>query len=142
MFKITNNTLFIEYDGDNTLVRENELDYVFGGNLLKNILNNSCIYYGSSLLGRKIGSKNILGDCYKTPLIISEKNNIIFFPIKDKSKVMWISFNNINGFKKEKNGVMLEFKNGYSMFINVSNTILNNQILKCSRLWMVYLARS
>lgn len=88
MFKINNNTLFMEFNGENTIVHEEDNQLKFVGNLLNSILNFSCIYYGSSLKGRIMGSKNILGGCYKLPIMISEKNNIIFFPIKEEKAII------------------------------------------------------
>lgn len=82
MFKISNNTLFMEFDGSNTLVMEVDADYVFDGDVINTILDESCIYYGSSLNGRIKGSKNIIGSYYKLPVIVSERNNIVFFPLK------------------------------------------------------------
>ena len=34
MFKISNNTLFMEFDGSNTLVMEADADYVFDGDVI------------------------------------------------------------------------------------------------------------
>lgn len=88
MFKINNNTLFMEFNGENTIVHEEDNQLKFVGNLLNSILNFSCIYYGSSLKGRIMGSKNILGGCYKLPIMISEKNNINLFSNKRRKKLL------------------------------------------------------
>ena len=126
MFKINNNTLFMEFNGENTIVHEEDNQLKFVGNLLNSILNFSCIYYGSSLKGRIMGSKNILGGCYKLPIMISEKNNIIFFPIN---------------YEKSQNGIVVLFKNGEKKCFSITPAKFNNQLLKCSRLWLVYLTR-
>lgn len=140
MFRISNNTQYIIYDGVNTIVKELDTDYVFLGNEMMKILNTSCIYYGSSLNGRLKGSQSIFKSSYKLPIIISEKNNIIFFPLKD-SDYYWINFNNISSFSKKDKGIVVTFKNGYMKYFKVSFTVFNNQMLKCSRLWLVYLSR-
>ena len=44
MFRISNNTLFIEFNGYETVVKEIDTDYNFAGNLINSILNMSCIY--------------------------------------------------------------------------------------------------
>ena len=44
------------------------------------IINHSCKYFGSSLLGRKEGTKALTGVSYKAPIIIEETQSIIFFP--------------------------------------------------------------
>ena len=141
MFRISNNTLFMGFNGYETIVKEIDNDFNFAGNLVNSILNMSCIYYGSSLKGRIKGSKSILGGSYKLPIMISEKNNIIFFPIKDQKNYTWINFNNVKSFEKMDNGINVVFKNELKKFFNVSSTIFNNQLLKSSRLWLVYLTR-
>ena len=141
MFKINNNTLFMEFNGENTIVHEEDNQLKFVGNLLNSILNFSCIYYGSSLKGRIMGSKNILGGCYKIPNMISEKNNIIFFPIKEEKSYYWLNFNKVQNYEKSQNGVDVLFKNGKKKCFNITPAKFNNQLLKCSRLWLVYLTR-
>ncbi|CDE50701.1 comK family protein [Firmicutes bacterium CAG:460] len=141
MFKISNNTLFMEFDGSNTLVMEADADYVFDGDVINTILDESCIYYGSSLNGRIKGSKNIIGSYYKLPVIVSERNNIVFFPLKKGNCWWWINFNSVKYFEKTSNGVLVSFKNELKKYISVSYTIFNNQMLKCSRLWLVYTTR-
>lgn len=140
MFRISNNTQYIIYDGKNTVVKELDIDYVFTGNVIKNILDTSCMYYGSSLNGRLKGSQSIFKSTYKLPIIISEKNNIIFFPLKD-GNTYWINFNNIKSFRKKDKGIIVTFKNGYIKYFKISFTVFNNNMLKCSRLWLVYLSR-
>lgn len=141
MFKINNNTLFMEFNGENTIVYEENNELKFVGNLLNSILNFSCIYYGSSLKGRIMGSKNILGGCYKLPIMISEKNNIIFFPIKEEKSYYWLNFNKVQNYEKSQNGIVVLFKNGEKKCFSITPAKFNNQLLKCSRLWLVYLTR-
>lgn len=141
MYRVSNKTLFIEYSYQDTYVKEVNCDYSFRGNLINNILSSSCIYYGSSLKGRIMGSKSLLGSKYRLPIIISERNNIIFFPLKDGNGILWINFNMIEVSDKIGNGIKIVFKGGYTKLLNVSFTTFNNQLLKCSRLWLVYLNR-
>ena len=81
MFKIDKEVLLIDYDGLNTTVETTHGDVIFKGNVLKTILNESCIKYGSSLNGRIKGSKYALNSKYKLPIIISEKEKLVFFPV-------------------------------------------------------------
>ena len=126
MFKINNNTLFMEFNGENTIVHEEDNQLKFVGNLLNSILNFSCIYYGGS---------------YKLPIMISEKNNIIFFPIKEEKSSYWLNFNKVQNYEKSQNGIVVLFKNGEKKCFSITPTKFNNQLLKCSRLWLVYLTR-
>lgn len=144
MYIIKKDTLFIHSDGFNTNIKELNKNIEFYGNIDKKILNDSCIYYGSSLQGRIKGSKSLLNGKYKLPIIISEKNKIIFFPIKDsfKNEVYWFNFDLIKDYKRENNLVRIIFSNDESLKLSASFTIFNNQIYKCSRLWLNYLTRS
>lgn len=143
MYIISNKTQFLYSDNFSTIVKEIDSEFEFMGDLIKNILNQSCIYYGSSFKGRIEGAKNLINGKYKLPIIISEKNNILFFPIKGikNKEIIWINFNSIKSFKKAKDFVEVTFNNGYIHNFMISFTIFNNQMFKCSRLWLVYLTR-
>ncbi len=141
MYTITQDTLYIRACSYSTLVKEVSEEYSFNGNVLSCILNNSCVYYGSSFKGRVQGSSSLLGGKYKLPIIINEKNCLIFFPLYIKMEVIWINFNMINNLEKVDNLIVINFKNGLKLDLNISYTIINNQLLKCSRLWWVYLSR-
>ena len=73
--------------------------------------------------------------------MISEKNNIIFFPIKEEKSYYWLNFNKVQNYEKSQNGIVVLFKNGEKKCFNITPTKFNNQLLKCSRLWLVYLTR-
>ena len=63
----------------------------------------------------------------------------MFFPVKEMGREIWVNFDMIKEVKKNKNVVKVEFKNGLKVDINVSYTIFNNQVLKASRLWIIFL---
>lgn len=139
MFKIDKEVLLIDYDGLNTTVETTHGDVIFKGNVIKEILNESCINYGSSLNGRIKGSKYALKSKYKLPIIISEKEKLVFFPVKEMGREIWVNFDMIKELKRKNSGVVVCFKNGLSQEINVSYTVFNNQVLKASRLWIIFL---
>lgn len=139
MLKIDKNVLLLEYDGLNTCVSTLNGDILYKGNNIKKILNDSCISYGSSLNGRLKGSKYALKSKYKLPIIISEKEKLVFFPIKEAGQEIWINFDMIKDVIRKKDDSLVVFKNGYKKEINVSYTIFNNQVLKASRLWIIFL---
>lgn len=140
MFKIDKEVLMIDYDGLNTNVTTTFGDVIFKGNNIKSILNESCISYGSSLNGRIKGSKWALKSKYKLPIVVSEKEKLVFFPVKEMGKEIWVNFEMINDVKRYKDSVKVEFKNGLKVDINVSYTVFNNQVLKASRLWIIFLS--
>lgn len=138
MDRISGKTLIIYCDNFNTVMINTVGKIIINGNFIRSILNKSCIFYGSSLNGRLKGSKDLLKCRYKLPIIISESNRLIFFPV---NKYFWINFNMIESFEKKENHTIITFKNGYKRSIFVSYRVVNNQMLKCSRLWLEYLER-
>lgn len=138
MDRISGKTLIIYYNNFNTVVINTDGKIIINGNFIRSILNKSCIFYGSSLNGRLKGSKDLLKCRYKLPIIISENNRLIFFPV---NKYFWINFNMMESFEKKENHTIITFKNGYKRSIFVSYRVVNNQMLKCSRLWLEYLER-
>lgn len=102
-----------------------------------NIINDSCKYFGSSYDGRKQGSKNILGSSHKLPIILEETNKIIFFPTTSprNNDCIWISLNLIEEYKRvSKNETIIKFSCGKSIKIDVSYPIIDNQVLRSTRL--------
>ena len=138
MDRISGKTLIIYYNNFNTVMINTDGKIIINGNYIRSILNKSCVFYGSSLNGRLKGSKDLLKCRYKLPIIISESNRLIFFPV---NKYFWINFNMIESFEKKENHTIITFKNGYKRSIFVSYRVVNNQMLKCSRLGLEYLER-
>ena len=100
------------------------------------IIETSCRSFGSTYLGRTEGTKALLGINYKAPIIISESNNIIFFPTASprSSNCCWISLNNINNFKKENKNTIINFINNKEIKLNISSFVIENQIYKATML--------
>ena len=136
---INTRTLYVMFDGKNTIINEYGTEIVFNGNLVNDILENSCIYYGSTLKGKMIGSKNLINSRYKLPIIINDRKNLIFFKITNNKEIIWFNFNKIKDYKKNNLFITIYFINNYSKNFMISWSIFNNQILKSSRLLMVYL---
>ena len=72
------------------VIEENNIFYINKNPI--SIIDHSCKYFGSSYEGRHIGTVNMIGKSYKTPILIEETHNIIFFPtLSSKSKeCYWI----------------------------------------------------
>lgn len=138
---INNNTVYLKVKNEDVYVKEINNEITLRENILK-LLNNSCIYYGSSLKGRILGAKSLIKSKYKLPLIISEKNNLFFINIKDKNGYeYWLNFQYIKDYIYVDNLLKIFFEYDKSLLINCSWTIFNNQMLKCSRLYVVYSMR-
>ena len=138
---IKNDTLYLKINNESIYVMEINNEMILNENIIK-VLNNSCIYYGSSLKGRILGAKSLIKSKYKLPLIISEKNNLFFINIKDKNGYeYWLNFQYIKDYIYVDNLLKIFFEYDKSLLINCSWTIFNNQMLKCSRLYVVYSMR-
>lgn len=100
------------------------------------IIDKSCKFFGSSYNGRFEGTKHLTGISYKSPIIIEETRNIIFFPTSSPriADCSWISLNNILNYKNICGKTILEFNNGYNLKLDISYNIVENQILRATRL--------
>ncbi len=68
----------------------------------------------------------------KTPIIIEESRNIIFFPLKStrEKNNIWVSFNHLDKYFKDDNNTVFKFKNGKSVAIKFSYYIVDNQVTR------------
>lgn len=102
-----------------------------------NIIDESCKFYGSSLKGRAEGTNYLIGIRYKCPILVSEKDLLIFFPTTSakKSDCSWINYNEIMAYQSINDDcVQIFFKNGKKLDLVVTNYIFTTQLLKSSRL--------
>lgn len=136
-YEITYDTeLIIPIDEKCSKVIENGEEYIIEKNSLK-ILEHSCEYFGSSLEGRKEGTKKILGITHKSPIIIEESRKIIFFPTNspDRKDCSWINLEKIDKYyRTDKKTSSILFKCGKKVDFNISYGSLTNQILRATRL--------
>jgi len=108
----------------------------FVGCSTNKIIDTSCRSFGSTYVGRAEGTKALIGINYKAPIIISEANNIIFFPTSSPrcGNCCWIALNNINDFKKEDKNTIINFINNKEIKLNISSFVIENQIYKATML--------
>lgn len=101
-----------------------------------NIIDDSCRYFGSSYNGRFEGTKEILGVSYKSPIIVEESREIIFFPTASPrfSECCWICLNNIEDYKKHERGTKVNFINGQTLEFDISHSSFENQMIRSLRL--------
>lgn len=100
------------------------------------IIDDSCRAFGSTYAGRFEGSKSLIGSSYKTPIVIFDGNNTIFFPTSSPrlKECSWISFNNIKSYRKLSTGTKIIFKNDVEYIFDVSYYVVENQIFKSAML--------
>ena len=98
----------------------------------KKIMDNSCKLFGSSLSDRVNMTKRLVGIKSKSPIIVEDSRNIIFFPLKsvrDKCNI-WISFNNLEKYVKNGDKTAFVFKNNKRVVIDFSYYIIDNQVTR------------
>lgn len=107
------------------------------------IIEDSCEYFGSSFAGRKRGTEKLIGVSYKAPIIVEESKNIIFFPTNSPriKSCNWISLNNLERYYSKNKKTVLEFKNHQKIMLNSTYGIIDNQILRATRLEAVLRGR-
>ena len=98
----------------------------------KNIMDNSCKFFGSSLSDRVNMTKRLVGIKSKSPIIVEDSRNIIFFPLKSVREKcnIWISFNNLEKYVKNGDRTAFVFKNNKRVVIDFSYYIIDNQVTR------------
>jgi len=135
-YEINDETLAVmSFDEDKSRIIESDDDYVVN-EIPYSIMENSCKYFGSSFEGRVLGSKDILGSIYKTPIIVEESKDLIFFPTEALSSpnVAWISYKRIKNVEKYGRRTKVIFDNDESVVVNCPYFSIKNQIFRCNML--------
>lgn len=125
----------IPIENDMSEVIELDCSYIIN-KTSKQIIDDSCRYFGSSYKGRFDGSKRILNMNYKLPIMIEEFNNLVFFPTSSPrfGQCSWVSLNNIKTYQKCENGSKIIFNSGKELLLNNSYYSLENQIFRSAML--------
>ena len=136
-YEFNKGTLAIIPNGENnSLVYEDFNQY----NVEKNpysIMEESCIYYGSTYSGRKDSSKYLLGAEYKVPILVDELNNIIALPTTSpfSKDCIWLSLNRIKKIDRVSDFVTkVVFDNDLNLNIPCSFRSIESQISRAYRL--------
>jgi len=142
-YEINEETLaIIPLKNDKAKVYESDKVFIVNKSAIK-IMDESCEYFGSSLEGRQKGTSKLIGVTHKAPVIIEESKQIIFFPTMSPriEKCSWISLNHINKIYKNNDKNYILFKNNIILEADVSYGIMNNQVLRATRLESVLRSR-
>ena len=69
------------------------------------IMEESCMYFGSTYEGRKESARSILGAEYKVPVIVEDTDNLIVFPTTSPKSddCIWISLKRVKNFERIDN---------------------------------------
>lgn len=142
-YEINLETLAIIPMGEsNSKVLEKETSFVVTMPPIE-IIKNSCKFFGSSYDGRHEGTKSLIGISYKSPIIIEESNNLIFFPTSSPrfNECSWISLKHILRYEKGQACSKIFFTNGDILALDISYGSLQNQVLRSSLLESVMRSR-
>ena len=135
-YEINRNTMaLIPVNDDQTKIIEKEDNFIVDNNIM-DIIKNSCEYFGSSYIGRKEGTKKLTGITHKSPIIIEESNKLIYFPTESPrlSSCSWIGLNNIKSYINNNGRATIIFDNDKILDLDISYGILDNQVLRSSKL--------
>lgn len=140
-YEINEGTLAVVALGSSkSKILEDKREYIVDNTPFE-IIDYSCKYFGSSYEGRKEGTKSILHVDYKVPIIVESSNNLIFFPTSSpySQDCCWISLKDIKKVQETKGnrGTEITFYNNKSIIIPVSKRMIDNQILRASRLDLI-----
>ncbi len=115
------------YETDNVLIIEKNS---------QKIIEESCEFYGSTYEGRRKGTVNLIGVTHKSPIIVENSQSIIFFPTASpRSKdCSWISLNNLDVYAPFDTDSTIRFQNNLTIKLPISSKIINNQVLRATRL--------
>lgn len=142
-YEINKETLaIIPVTARKTKIVEKNTDFIINVPSMK-IIDDSCKFFGSSYEGRFFGTKNLTGITHKAPIIIEESRKLIFFPTKSPrlTTCSWLSLNNISEYEGDNEGCYINFSCGKRIKVNVSYNIIDNQILRATRLESVLVKR-
>lgn len=136
-YQINSKTLAIMPIGrKHSKIYENE-NVIIVDKPVSRIISENCEYNGSSYAGRKKGTMELIGVTHKAPIVVQEDKKLIFFPTCSPrmNDCGWISLNNIESYVPYENGEsLITFSNNFMLQVNVSNKIINNQVLRATRL--------
>ena len=114
-----------------------EVDNIFNVNKsTMDIIKESCEYFGCSYLGRHEGTKKLIGVSHKSPIIIEETNNLIYFPTTSPrlSNCIWIALNNIKNYVNINGKTEILFQNNKKIRVDISYGSFDNQYLRATKL--------
>lgn len=136
-YYINKNTLaIIPYGENKSLIYEGDKRIIVDRRP-NSIIKFNCLIYGSSIDGRLLSCKRIVGYRYKTPILIKEDERILFFPTSSPrlKSCSWISLENINNyyFDNVEKHCVINFNNNVSLDLYISYGVFNNQVLRSTR---------
>ena len=78
----------------------------------------------------------LIGITHKAPILIEDSENLIFFPTSSPrlNDCGWVSLNNLDSYTPYDDESIIRFHNNLTLQVHASNKIINNQVLRATRL--------
>ncbi|WP_226670430.1 competence protein ComK [Metabacillus litoralis] len=106
----------------------------------KMIIQDSCHFYGSSLIGRVDSALTILKKKRMIPILISESHNICMIPLSafKKQACVWIAYKHVVDIMSMKNGAIITFSNHEKVKVELTKMTLERKLDIAGRLVSTY----
>ncbi|KAA0547618.1 competence protein [Bacillus sp. BGMRC 2118] len=117
-------------------VMELEYEYIVRAKPIQ-IIEKSCRFFGSSLQGRKEGTREIMGVTHKAPIVIDPTNSIYFFPTTSptRQQCSWISHSFVKQLvNSDYDKTTIIFSNSKEVTFSISRGSLENQLYRTAQL--------
>lgn len=104
------------------------------------LLEDCCLFFGSTLQGRKEAAGKILHIQQKIPILLSEKKEILFFPTVSyqRKDCIWIHANAVASFHGDSKHTKLLFKSGDELHLPIAYRTIYRQMQRCEE-FLTYL---
>ncbi len=132
---ITNKTIAIAKNDNQTIIYDVDKVRIINKSF-KKIINDNCIYYGSTLDGRKKYIEKLLNIKYKVPILISERKKLIFIPINSfrSKESLLINYNKIKNYVEITNKLFLTCINNQEFDLNISKYSLDKLLVNAIKI--------
>lgn len=137
MYVIHTNTIALKRESSHyfrTKIIEIENEQVSDRTVME-IIEHSCITYGSSYVGRRDFSAKVLQSKHKLPISIHPKRGIYFLPTSSLQhpNCMWINYFHIEGYYGEDQLTVLILSNGSKLYIESTYNQFDMQMKRTSQ---------
>lgn len=91
-----------------------------------------CMKYATTIKGRIDFAKRILKGARKIPILVRDKDCLLFFPVYGtRKKDIWVNYNSIKKIKENEKGSKILFYNDEILCLDVHITTLRKQMRRC-----------
>lgn len=114
-----------------SMIVEEEAEYT-NKRTCEQLLSDMCLIFGTTLEGRKQAISLRLQIVQMVPILISEAQVLMFFPITNGNQgYWWLNYQEIKDIKRVGEDCMIKFICGKELLLNVNHRSLKKQIHRC-----------